>query len=103
MKQLVQLRKASDQIKKLNATVVVVQREDKLRGEGLKKTASNTKTDFVFLDDFGSKATPNYSSGSFSVYIIDADGFLRNILAGTKTNRPSADKVVARLGEIQKK
>jgi len=103
MKQLVQLRKVSEQIKKLNATVVVVQREDKLRAEGLKKTASNTKADFVFLDDYGSKATAGYSSGAFSVYIIDASGFLRYILAGTKTNRPSADKVVARLGELKKK
>ncbi len=103
MKQLVQLRKVSDQITKLNATVVVVQREDKLRREGLKKTAENTKTDFVYLDDYGSKATANYGSGAFNVYIIDSGGFLRNILAGTKTNRPSAEKVVARLNELNKK
>ena len=102
MKQLVELRKVADQIKKLDAVVVVVQREDKLRGEGLKRTANNTKTDFIFLDDFGGKATPNYSSGAFNVYIIDSGGFLRNILTGTKTNRSSADKVVARLNELKK-
>jgi peroxiredoxin len=102
MKQLVQLRKASDQIKKLNAQVVVIQREDKLRIEGLKRTADNTKTDFLFLDDFGSKATSSYSSGAYNVYIVDSGGFLRNILTGTKTNRPTAEKVVARLGELKK-
>lgn len=93
----------NDQIKKLGGTVVVVQREDKLRAEGLKRTAKATKAEFVFLDDLGSKATSDYSKGSFSTYIIDKDGFVKHALSGTKTNRPSADKVIARLSEIQKK
>ena len=103
MKQLVQLRKSNDQLKKLNATVVVVQREDKLRGAGLKKTAKSTKTDFVLLDDYGSKATAPYSSGAFNVYIIDSAGLLRFQLDGTKTNRASPEKIVARLNELKKK
>jgi peroxiredoxin len=103
MKQLVQLRKASEQIKKLGGTVVVVQREDKLRTEGLKRTIAATKTDFVFLDDLDAKTTADYSKGSYSVYIIDDAGFVRSIIAGTKTKRPEAAKVVARLGEVGKK
>ena len=90
------------QLKDLNATVVVVQREDKLKGEGLKRTANKTKVDFVLLDDHGGKATNQYSQGSFTTYIIDKNGFTRFVLGGTKTKRPDAAKVVARLGELKK-
>jgi peroxiredoxin len=103
MKQLIELRKAGDDLKRLGATVVVVQREDKLRGEGLKRTAASTKAEFVFLDDLDAKKTADYSKGSYSTYIIDSEGFVRHILAGTKTNRPSAENIVARLGEIAPK
>ena len=97
-----QLRDFSDKVTKLGGTIVVVQREDKLRGEGLKRTAKNTKAEFIYLDDYGKKTTAAYSKDGFSVYIIDAKGFVRNILKGTKTKRPDAEKIVARLAEIKK-
>ena len=103
MKQLVQLRDAKDKIKKLGGTIVVVQREDKLRGDGLKRTIENTKTDFVFLDDLNAKATANYSQGAFKTYIIDGNGFVRFVIDGTKTKRPEAAKIIARLGELKGK
>lgn len=100
MKQLVQLRGVADKIEQLGAKVVVVQREDKLRGDGLKRTASGTKVPFLLLDDFGSKNTAGYSQGSFTTYLIDSKGVVRKILSGTKTKRPPSEAIVAGLKEI---
>ena len=97
------MRKNGDKLQKLGATVVVVQREDKLRAEGLKRTADKTKVPFVLLDDLDSRATLQYSKGSFATYVIDSRGFIRFILNGTKTKRPDAAKILARLGELSKK
>jgi len=102
MGQLAKLRKHEEQLEKFGANVMLVFREEKLGVEGLKKIKEKNPCDFTLVSDYGAKATAGYSTGGFTTYVVDQDGVIRAVLEGTKTNRPTAEKIVAAVEDVAK-
>lgn len=100
MRQLVELQKHYGQIKKLDAEIVAVFREEKLGVDGLKRSRNAAKTEFTLLTDLGAKATSAYSQDNFTTYVIDKKGVIQAILPGTLTKRISADEILRELKKL---
>lgn len=100
MRQLVQLQKSYDKIKKHDAEVVCVMREDEDEIEGLKKSRERTQSEFPLLTDLEGKATSPYSTEGFVTYVIDKQGEIQAVLPGTKTRRPTAAVVLEKLAGL---
>ncbi len=104
MAQLVQLQEnVSDQIKQHNANVLVVFREESEGQEGLKKVVEQTKTEFTLALDTNAEATQRYSPGKMvhDSYIIDSEGVIRAILAGTRYDRAQPDEFAKALTDME--
>ncbi len=104
MAQLVQLQDSvSDLIKKHNANVLVVFREESEGQEGLKKVVEQTKTEFTLALDSNAEETKRYSPGKMvhDGYIIDSEGVIRAVLAGTRYDRAQADEFAKVLNELK--
>ena len=95
MAQLVQLQEnLGALIKKHNANVLVVLREESEGQDGLKKVVAQTKTTFTLALDRNAEKTKRYSPGKMDhdSYIIDSEGVIRAILAGTRYHRAQSDE-----------
>ena len=97
MGQLGDLSKNYEQIKKQDAEILVVFREERDGTEGLKKSQTSSKATFPLLLDLGNKQTPDYSTTGFTTYLIGKDGKIKSILAGTKPKRPKTKAVLEAL------
>lgn len=60
---------------------------------GLKTTVNKTRAAFPVLVDPEGKNTGRYRTDGFSTYLIDKEGKILKVLTGSKTKRPSADKI----------
>ncbi len=104
MAQLVQLQEnVSDLAKKHNANVLVVFREESEGQEGLKKVVEQTKTEFTLALDTNAKETKRYSPGKMihDSYIIDSEGVIRVILAGSRYDRAQPDEFAKALTDVE--
>ncbi len=104
MAQLVQLQESvSDLIKKHNANVLVVFREESEGQEGLKKVVEQTKTEFTLALDSNAEETKRYSPGKMvhDSYIIDSEGVIRAILAGARYDRAQSHEFAEALHDMQ--
>ena len=104
MAQLVQLQeKIGDLLKKHNATVLVVFREESEGQKGLRKVIEQTKTEFTLALDTNAEQTKRYSPGHMvhDSYIIDSEGLIRAILSGTRYDRAQADEFIAALSGLK--
>lgn len=94
MGQLKDLSKNYEAIQKKDAEILVVFREERDGTDGLKKSQSNSGANFPLLLDPNMKNTGDYSTTGFTTYIIDKDGKVAAILAGTKPKRPKAEEIL---------
>ncbi len=104
MAQLVQLQEnVGDLIKKHNTNVLVVFREESEGQEGLKKVVEQTKTEFMLALDTNAEETKRYSPGKMDhdSYIIDSEGVIRAILAGTRYDRAQPDEFAKALTDME--
>jgi len=90
-KQLVQLQSHYEALQKLEAEILMVNREEQDGVEGLKKQAAATKAAFPLLLDLNKAQTARYSTEGLATYLIDQDGKVVKMLTGAKTARPSGD------------
>jgi len=97
MGQLKDLQKHYAEITKAGGEVIVVFREERDGVEGLEKSQKAANAEFPLLLDLGAKATPDYSTTGYTTYIIDKEGKVKKILAGTKPKRPKAEAIIAAL------
>ncbi len=103
MRQLVQLHGHADEFKQLNCELVFIFREEREGIEGLQKIREKHGTDFRFGVDLNNKVTTAYSPEpmTFDNYVIDSEGIVRGIVAGTKTDRATAEELMKILKQIQ--
>ena len=104
MAQLVQLQEnLGALVKKHNANVLVVFREESEGQEGLKKVLEQTKTEFTLALDSNAEETKRYSPGKMvhDSYIIDSEGVIRAILAGTRYDRAQSDEFARALTDME--
>ncbi|MGY8767751.1 MAG: peroxiredoxin family protein [Pirellulales bacterium] len=99
MGQLADLSKNYDAIKKQDAEVLVVFREEREGPAGLKKSTRVSGGKFPLLLDLNKKTTAAYSTTGFTTYIIGKDGNVKKILAGTKPKRPKTEAILKALGK----
>lgn len=95
MQQLGELHKnAGELLKKHQANVVVVFREEAEGQEGLKRVVASTKTQFTLALDTPADKTKRYSPGEqvHDSYVIDADGIIRGIIAGKRYDRATSEE-----------
>jgi peroxiredoxin len=97
MGQLKDLQENYEEIQKAGGEVIVVFREERDGVEGLKKSQKVADAEFPLLLDLGAKSTEDYSTTGYTTYIIDKDGKVKKILAGTKPKRPKAETIIAAL------
>jgi peroxiredoxin len=97
MGQLKDLQKHYQEITKAGGEVIVVFREEQDGLEGLKESQKAATAEFPLLLDLGAKATPDYSTTGYTTYIIDKEGNVKKILAGTKRARPKTEAIIAAL------
>lgn len=97
MGQLKDLQKNYQDIRKAGGEVIVVFREERDGVDGLKKSQKVAGAEFPLLLDLGAKSTADYSTSGFTTYIIDKQGKVKKILAGTKPKRPKAAEILAAL------
>ena len=100
---LVQLQEEiGDLLKKHNARVLVVFREESEGQAGLKKVVESTKTTFTLALDENAKQTKRYSPGDqvHDSYVIDSGGTIRAILAGKRYDRAQAEEFAKALDEL---
>ena len=103
MEQLVQLQNnLGEQLKEHNANVIVVFREESEGQAGLQKVVEKTKTPFTLALDTDAVQTSRYSPGDrvHDSYIIDSDGVIRTILAGTRYDRAQSDEFAEALKDL---
>lgn len=106
MRQLVQLQeRAGDLFKEFNVRVIVVFREESEGQRGLQKVAKQTGTEFTLALDANAAQTSLYSPGerTHDSYLIDSEGVIRAILAGTRYDRAQADEFAEALHSIAKR
>lgn len=97
MGQLKNLQENYEDISKAGGEVIVVFREERDGVEGLMKSKKVAGAEFPLLLDLGAKNTADYSTSGFTTYIIDQEGKVKKILAGTKPKRPKAEAIIAAL------
>ncbi|PHR95218.1 MAG: hypothetical protein COA78_30650 [Blastopirellula sp.] len=99
MGQVADLSKNYDAIKKQDAEVLIVFREEREGAAGLKKSTRASKGKFPLLLDLKNKTTAAYSTTGYTTYIIGKDGNVKKILAGTKPKRPKTEAILKALGK----
>lgn len=107
MNQVGQLAAKAGEFDAQDAEVLVVFRELKPNMEvadgieGLRAYKQKANPDMTLAIDFGANLTSQYSTdGNFTTYVIDKDGQIASVLRGVKYLRPSADAVLASVGEV---
>lgn len=95
---------AKASLKKHNAEVIAIFREEKTGKKGLEKIKSQTKVDFTLALDLDKKLTPKYSPkrGTFDNYVIGPDGKIVKIIDGSLRVRGKADQIAKILDAIAK-
>lgn len=101
MAQLGELQKHYQEFKRRNCEIVVVFREEQDGVAGLKRSQKTTGARFPLLVDLDAKQTGRYSRDEFATYVIDRRGIIRAKLSGTKTVRPTAEDILAKLDELR--
>lgn len=100
MGQLKQIAKSYAKIKEKDAEVLVVFREERDGAAGLKKSQQTSSAKFPLLLDYRSKATPRYSSEGYTTYVINKEGEITAVIAGTKAKRASPETILKALDEL---
>lgn len=103
MQQLVELQKHSETFTELNAELVFVFREESLGVNGLKRIGSKLATTYKLALDNQKKSSAVYSPKpmTFDNYVIDSDGVVRSIIAGSLLKRAGADAMIDALKSVQ--
>jgi peroxiredoxin len=103
MRQLVELRKNSDQFEEYGVEIICVFREEAKGVEGLKLVKDKTKVDFTLALDRDKEKTRKYSPGrrKFDNYVIDKNGVICAIIDGSLRKRALAKQLLAALEEIE--
>jgi hypothetical protein len=82
--------------------VLVIFREESEGQAGLRKVVQQTQTDFSLALDANAEQTKGYSPGHMvhDSYIIDTEGVIRAILAGTRYDRAQAEEFAKALHDL---
>lgn len=105
MRQLVELQQHASEFTSLDAELIFVFREEQEGVVGLKKIRDGKKTTYTLALDLDKKSSKAYSPANrtFDNYVIDKSGVVRKSIAGTLTNRATAEELLKTLKEISAK